>query len=93
MIKCQLEKKIRSLGSGLVGAGTGTRSPCPRVFCIWAEERSPFPMLISLELHSFPAWFLPTDGYATVDRRERRTLGSDSTGEASEKELLKVSEN
>ncbi|XP_036052192.1 armadillo repeat protein deleted in velo-cardio-facial syndrome isoform X3 [Onychomys torridus] len=29
------------------------------------------------------------DGYATVDRRERRTLGSDSTVETSEKELLK----
>ncbi|KAL1787181.1 armadillo repeat protein deleted in velo-cardio-facial syndrome isoform X1 [Sigmodon hispidus] len=35
---------------------------------------------------------LGPDGYATVDRRERRTLGSDSTGEASEKELLKVSD-
>lgn len=32
---------------------------------------------------------LGPDGYATVDRRERRTLGSDSTGETSEKELLK----
>ncbi|NP_001403498.1 splicing regulator ARVCF isoform 6 [Mus musculus] len=29
------------------------------------------------------------DGYATVDRRERRTLGSDSTGDTSEKELLR----
>ncbi|XP_036052193.1 armadillo repeat protein deleted in velo-cardio-facial syndrome isoform X4 [Onychomys torridus] len=32
---------------------------------------------------------LGPDGYATVDRRERRTLGSDSTVETSEKELLK----
>ncbi|XP_057621077.1 splicing regulator ARVCF isoform X1 [Chionomys nivalis] len=32
---------------------------------------------------------LGPDGYATVDRRERRTLGSDSTGETSEKELFK----
>ncbi|MEJ1283385.1 hypothetical protein NN561_014355 [Cricetulus griseus] len=32
---------------------------------------------------------LGPDGYATIDRRERRTLGSDSTGETSEKELLK----
>uniref|UniRef100_A0A8C6MZG1 Armadillo repeat gene deleted in velocardiofacial syndrome n=1 Tax=Mus spicilegus TaxID=10103 RepID=A0A8C6MZG1_MUSSI len=34
---------------------------------------------------------LGPDGYATVDRRERRTLGSDSTGDTSEKELLRVS--
>lgn len=32
---------------------------------------------------------LGPDGYATVDRRERRTLGSDSTGDTSEKELLR----
>uniref|UniRef100_A0A8C9PMU1 ARVCF delta catenin family member n=1 Tax=Spermophilus dauricus TaxID=99837 RepID=A0A8C9PMU1_SPEDA len=32
---------------------------------------------------------LGPDGYSTVDRRERRTLGSDSLGEASEKEPLK----
>nr|XP_020016258.1 armadillo repeat protein deleted in velo-cardio-facial syndrome isoform X3 [Castor canadensis] len=32
---------------------------------------------------------LGPDGYSTVDRRERRTLGSDSAGEASEKEPLK----
>lgn len=42
---------------------------------------------------SFPALFHSTDGYATVDRRERRTLGSDSTGETSEKELFKVSDS
>lgn len=40
---------------------------------------------------SCPDLFHPADGYATVDRRERRTLGSDSTGDTSEKELLKVS--
>eukprot|EP00073_Rattus_norvegicus_P051063 XP_017453447.1 PREDICTED: armadillo repeat protein deleted in velo-cardio-facial syndrome isoform X2 [Rattus norvegicus] len=32
---------------------------------------------------------LGPDGYSTVDRRERRTLGSDSIGDSSEKELLK----
>ncbi|XP_028626385.1 armadillo repeat protein deleted in velo-cardio-facial syndrome isoform X2 [Grammomys surdaster] len=32
---------------------------------------------------------LGPDGYATVDRRERRTLGSDSIGDTSEKELLR----
>ncbi|XP_029424147.1 armadillo repeat protein deleted in velo-cardio-facial syndrome isoform X4 [Nannospalax galili] len=32
---------------------------------------------------------LGPDGYATVERRERRALGSDSIGEVSEKELLK----
>lgn len=60
-------------------------------FLIWTE-RSLVPVVPSpglphsLLLHS-------TDGYATVDRRERRTLGSDSTGETSEKELLKVSDS
>ncbi|XP_021112731.1 armadillo repeat protein deleted in velo-cardio-facial syndrome isoform X6 [Heterocephalus glaber] len=38
-----------------------------------------------------PAPTLPhsTDGYSTVDRRERRALGSNSAGEGSEKEPLK----
>lgn len=40
-----------------------------------------------------PCSVLPIDGYATVDRRERRTLGSDSIGDSSEKELLKVSDS
>lgn len=36
--------------------------------------------------------FIPsTDGYSTVDRRERRLRGIGSAGEASEKEPLKVS--
>ena len=48
-------------------------------------------MVTSPELHLFHALFHPTDGYATVDRRERRTLGSDSVGDTSEKELLRVS--
>ena len=65
--------------------------PHPRAFCIWTEGRSPIPMVTSPELHLFHALFHPTDGYATVDRRERRTLGSDSTGDTSEKELLRVS--
>lgn len=65
--------------------------PRPRAFCIWAEGRSPFPLVTSPALHLFPALFHPTDGYATVDRRERRTLGSDSAGDTSEKELLRVS--
>ncbi|XP_048641105.1 armadillo repeat protein deleted in velo-cardio-facial syndrome isoform X9 [Marmota marmota marmota] len=36
-----------------------------------------------------PVDALGPDGYSTMDRRERRTLGSDSIGEASEKEPLK----
>lgn len=48
-------------------------------------------MVTSPALHLFHALFNPTDGYATVDRRERRTLGSDSAGDISEKELLRVS--
>lgn len=54
------------------------------------DHLSPVP---SSELPSLAALFHPTDGYATVDRRERRTLGSDSTGDTSEKELLKVSDS
>uniref|UniRef100_A0A452TNX1 ARVCF delta catenin family member n=1 Tax=Ursus maritimus TaxID=29073 RepID=A0A452TNX1_URSMA len=38
-----------------------------------------------------PMEALGPDGYSTVDRRERRARGSDPTGEASEKEPLKVS--
>lgn len=48
-------------------------------------------MVTSPELHLLHSLFHPTDGYATVDRRERRTLGSDSIGDTSEKELLRVS--
>lgn len=36
-----------------------------------------------------PMEALSSDGYSTVDRRERRARGSDPTGEASEKEPLK----
>lgn len=50
-------------------------------------------MVTSPEPHLFHALSHPTDGYATVDRRDRRTLGSDSIGDTSEKELLRVSES
>lgn len=39
----------------------------------------------------FSLCYHPTDGYSTVDRREKRARGSASAGETSEKELLKVS--
>lgn len=61
--------------------------PCPR-----AEGRSPILTVTSPEFHLLRALLYPTDGYSTVDRRERRTLGSDSIGDSSEKELLKVSD-
>lgn len=61
--------------------------PCPR-----AEGRPPILTVTSPEFHLLHALFYPTDGYSTVDRRERRTLGSDSIGDSSEKELLKVSD-
>lgn len=58
--------------------------PCPR-----AEGRPPILTVTSPEFHLLHALLYPADGYSTVDRRERRTLGSDSIGDSSEKELLK----
>lgn len=76
----------------LVGAGVETRSPCPWLSLFGLKEDHLSPRCLP---QSSPHCLLfhPTDGYATIDRRERRTLGSDSTGETSEKELLKVSDS
>lgn len=55
---------------------------------VWTEREA----LLSGSCPSeFPSCPHPTDGYSTVDRRERRARGSASAGETSEKELLKVS--
>lgn len=89
MTECQLEKRQAVWRpQGWLELALRPEVPCVGLSVSGLKEDH-----LSSEFCLVPAVFHPTDGYATVDRRERRTLGSDSTVEASEKELLKVSDS
>lgn len=78
-----------STREGQVAVGEGVLSRCTlsQKPLVWAEREISCRACPS----ESPFCHHPTDGYSTVDRREKRARGSASAGETSEKEPLKVS--